>query len=103
MSDFRLPSAEHEEWVLAEQARDKEIRPYFLQQAPDYKRLKGDVVAHLWSGAKGLPEGVVGLDGAIEALKLADLLKPTLSSAARTERRPCGWTLPPEQPGAGRV
>ena len=83
VSDFRLPSAEHEEWVLAEQARDKEIRPYFLQQAPDYKRLKGDFVAHILSGAKGIPEGVVGLDGAIEALKLADLLKPTLEQCSK--------------------
>merc|ERR1712039_639362 len=40
-NSFRLPSAEHEAWVAKEQALEPEIRPYFLLQSPDYKRLKG--------------------------------------------------------------
>ena len=82
-SAFRLPSDEHQAWVTAEQAKDPAIRPYFLQQAPDYKRLKGDFIAHILSGGSGVPAGVVGLDGAVEALKLADMLKPALIRCSR--------------------
>jgi predicted dehydrogenase len=76
--EHRLPNVEHEKWIFAEQAKDPEIRPYFLQQAQDYERLKAEFIAHIVAGKPGIPSGVVGLDGAVEALRLADMLKPAL-------------------------
>jgi len=75
---FQLPSPEHLKWILKAQAADPDIRPYFLQQAPDYEQLKTMFVEHILAGLPGIPEGVVGLEGAIEALQLADLLVPAL-------------------------
>ena len=42
------------------------------------ERLKGTFIAHILAGKGGIPSGVVGLDGAIEALRLADMLAPAL-------------------------
>ena len=81
---FRLPDPELERWIAEEQARDPEIRPYFLQQAADYSKLKGAFVEHILAGESGIPDGVVGLDGAIEALRLADLLKPIIQKCWKT-------------------
>ena len=82
VSDFRLPTVEQEARILEAQAADPEIRPYFLQQAPDYERLKSVFVGHILDGKPGIPTGVVGLDGAIEALRLADLLKGVLKQCS---------------------
>jgi len=75
---FRLPSPEFEEIMTKAQAEDPLIRPYFLQQGPDYERLKGEFIGHILAGNTGIPSGVVGLDAAIEALRLADFLAPRL-------------------------
>lgn len=77
-AEFRLPTPELEAEILKAQAQDPLIRPYFLQQSADYERLKDEFIAHITSGAQGIPPGVVGLDGGIEALRLADFLVPTL-------------------------
>ena len=69
--------------MKGEQSKDPEIRPYFLQQAPDYDRLKGEFITHILAGKTGIPAGVVGLSGALEALKLADLLRPTLEQCSK--------------------
>ena len=60
------------------QKADPLIRPYFLQQAPDYERLKNTFLSHIGSGKAGIPDGVVGLEGAIDALTLADMLVPAI-------------------------
>ena len=73
---FRLPDPEHEKWVVAEQAKDPEIRAYFLQQSPDYRNLKRAFVSHIAAGKPGVPAGVVSLDMAHATLQLADLLAP---------------------------
>jgi predicted dehydrogenase len=77
-SEFRLPSPEHEAWIMKAQKADPLIRPYFLQQAPDYERLKNTFLSHIGSGKAGIPDGVVGLEGAIDALTLADMLVPAI-------------------------
>ena len=94
-TEFRLPDAKHERWVKAQAISDPEIRPYFLQQAPDYQRLKGTFLKHILDEAAGIPDGVVGLDGAIEALALADMLVPALK-AAWAGGAPWTWTPPDE-------
>ena len=75
---FRLPSAEHQAWVDAEAEKDPVIRPYFLQQAPDYLTLKAVFVQHICAGKPGTPPAVVDIDGAVAALRLADMLRPAL-------------------------
>ena len=77
-TDFRLPSAAFEKEMAAKQAADPLIRPYFLQQGPDYHRLKDVFISHILAGKAGIPEGVVGLDAAMEALRLADFLVPKI-------------------------
>lgn len=74
-------------------AADPHIRPYFLQQAPDYERLKGTFIDHIVRGEPGIPAGVVGLDGAIEALTLADMLVPALKKAW-ADGEPWTWSPP---------
>ena len=91
--EFRLPSAEHEKWMRKAAAADPHIRPYFLQQAPDYERLKGTFIDHIVRGEPGIPAGVVGLDGAIEALTLADMLVPALKKAW-ADGEPWTWSPP---------
>ena len=75
---FRLPSAEHQAWVDAEAQKDPLIRPYFLQQAPDYRTLKAVFVQHIRAGKPSTPPAVVDIDGAVAALRLADMLRPAL-------------------------
>lgn len=75
---YRMPSAAHEKWMAKAQAADAEIRPYFLQQAPDYQQLKSLFIGHVLAGKPGVPPGVVSIDGALEALRLADMLSPVL-------------------------
>ena len=53
-------------------------------QAPDYQALKRTFVSHILSGTKGIPAGVVGLQDAEEALRLADMLVPALKQCCRT-------------------
>lgn len=79
---FRLPDAEQAKLIEAAQAADPEIRPYFLQQAPDYAELKRLFLEHVLAAEPGVPRGVVGLDAAYETLRLADLLVPVLKSCA---------------------
>jgi len=75
---FRLPSAEQEAEVREAVARDPEIRPYFLQQAADYERLRGGFVQHILNGCEGTPAGVVDMAAAVETLHLADMLAKAL-------------------------
>jgi len=75
---FRLPSAEHQAVVEEQEERDPEMRPYFFQQAPDYLALKAAFLEHIAAGRPGTPPGVVDLDGALAALRLADMLRPAL-------------------------
>merc|ERR1712232_772509 len=44
---FKLPCVEHAAWVEKEQAMNPDIRPYFLLQSPDYRRLKDMVLKHI--------------------------------------------------------
>jgi len=83
-AEYRLPSEEQLKWIKKAQAADPEIRPYFLQQAPDYERLKSMFIEHALDSKPGIPAGVVGLDGAIEALELADMLVPALKTCWAT-------------------
>lgn len=99
-SEYRLPSAEHEAWMLKAQKADPAIRPYFLQQAPDYEALKNAFLTHIASAKPGVPEGVVGLQGAIDALTLADLLVPAIKQCWAAKG---SWTwTPPEAADAKR-
>eukprot|EP00747_Dinoflagellata_sp_TGD_P056369 gnl/TRDRNA2_/TRDRNA2_150052_c1_seq3.p1 gnl/TRDRNA2_/TRDRNA2_150052_c1~~gnl/TRDRNA2_/TRDRNA2_150052_c1_seq3.p1 ORF type:complete len:426 (-),score=79.63 gnl/TRDRNA2_/TRDRNA2_150052_c1_seq3:56-1279(-) len=75
---FRTPNAEHEKWVEKAQAEDPEIRSYFLLQKPDYSYLKRAFFEHIFGGKPGAPPELVGIDGAVQTLELADFLKPTL-------------------------
>lgn len=45
------------------------------------------------AGKPGIPEGVVGLDGAIEALDLADMLVPAIKQCWNAGE-PWTWTPP---------
>mmetsp|Transcript_51293 Transcript_51293/g.134699 ORF Transcript_51293/g.134699 Transcript_51293/m.134699 type:complete len:376 (-) Transcript_51293:100-1227(-) len=73
---FRLPSTEHETWVETMREKDSEIRGYFLLQSPDYRRLKRRFIDHILEGEPGVPHGAVDLAGALEVLRLADLIAP---------------------------
>jgi len=75
---FRLPDVAAEKKIAAARAADPELRPYFLQQGPDYKALKDAFVDHILGGRPGAPAGVVGAADAVEVLRLADMLKPAL-------------------------
>merc|ERR1712151_144011 len=75
---FRLPGPEHAAFVEREQAKDGEIRPYFLLQAPDYREIKGRFLDHIIAGKSGPPAGLTDLNSALEVLNLADWLKPLL-------------------------
>ena len=77
-TEYRLPDAELEKEIASKQAADPEMRPYFWQQGRDYAKLKDEFITHIVNGRKGVPEGVVGLEGAMEALRLADFLAPLL-------------------------
>jgi len=81
---FCLPDAAHKAWIEKAQAADPEIRPYFLQQAPDYLALKSAFLRHILTGAPGIPDGVVGLADAEETLRLADMLVPALKHCCQT-------------------
>ncbi|KAL1526253.1 hypothetical protein AB1Y20_014973 [Prymnesium parvum] len=83
-ASFCLPDAEHKLWVAEAQAADPEIRPYFLQQAPDYKTLKHTFIEHILAEKPGIPDGVVGLEDAEGALRLADMLVPILKYCVTT-------------------
>jgi len=93
VGEYRLPSAEHEAWMLKAQQADPDIRPYFLQQAPDYEALKSAFISHIAAKKPGIPEGVVGLQGAIDALTLADLLVPTIKECWAM-KAPWTWHAP---------
>lgn len=82
--NFCLPDEAHKKWIAKAQLEDPEIRSYFLQQAPDYKALKGMFVKHILAGESGVPEGVVGLLDAEETLRLADMLVPALKQCWTT-------------------
>eukprot|EP00450_Noctiluca_scintillans_P030030 CAMPEP_0194545958 /NCGR_PEP_ID=MMETSP0253-20130528/89953_1 /TAXON_ID=2966 /ORGANISM="Noctiluca scintillans" /LENGTH=386 /DNA_ID=CAMNT_0039393005 /DNA_START=42 /DNA_END=1199 /DNA_ORIENTATION=+ len=75
---FRLPSPEQEIEVRAAQAEGPEVRPYFFQQATDYQRLRGGFAQHILEGLPGTPPGVVDLRGAVETLRLADMIAHAL-------------------------
>ena len=92
---FRLPSAEHQAWVDAEAEKDPLIRPYFLQQAPDYRTLKAVFVQHIRAGKTGTPPAVVDIDGAVAALRLADMLRPAL---LQCWEKGAPWTWHPPSP-----
>lgn len=77
-SSFRLPTPEQEAQVEEALARDPEVRPYFLQQAADYERLRGGFLQHILEGHKGTPDGVVDLAAAVKTLHLADMLAVAL-------------------------
>ena len=77
-TEYRLPDAELEKEIASKQAADPEMRPYFWQQGRDYAKLKDEFITHIVNGRRGVPEGVVGLEGAMEALRLADFLAPLL-------------------------
>lgn len=96
---FRLPSAEHQAWVDAEAQKDPLIRPYFLQQAPDYRTLKAVFVQHIRAGKPGTPPAVVDIDGAVAALRLADMLRPALLQCWE-KGAPYTWYPPSPSPPA---
>jgi predicted dehydrogenase len=75
---FTLPSEAHASWVKKAQEMDPEIRPYFLLQSPDYRKLKGDILEHMAANKPGTPAGLCDISAAVEVLHLADMLKPLL-------------------------
>jgi len=92
---FRLPDATHEAWVANEQRKDPNIRSYFLQQAPDYQRVKNDFVRHIAAGKPGVPAGVVDLHGALRTLQLADMLATGVMCCAESGNSGGPWTWSP--------
>lgn len=86
---FQLPALASQEEVARAVAASPEMRPYFVQQQDDYRELKSRFVAHIASAAPGLPPGAVSIDGAVEALRLADLLGPALKELWAGGRRSC--------------
>jgi len=77
-SSFRLPSESHEQWMMEVRAKSPNIRGYFLLQAPDYRRLKNKYVDHILSRRQGVPSGGVDIPVALEVLRLADFIAPTV-------------------------
>ena len=74
-----------EAWIERAQAEDPLIRPYFLQQAPDYEaRAPSSSTSSATSPA--CPTASSASTRLIEALRLADLLKLAPSSAGRRRR-----------------
>ena len=55
-----------------------DVMPYFWQQEADYRALKERCAAMAISGKAGAPEGVATIEIAVEALKIAEYLTPTL-------------------------
>ena len=72
----RTPDANLEMTVAEKSRAHPDWMPYFLLQHDDYITLKERVCSAALSG--GEPEGVATIDVAIETLKVAELLTPTL-------------------------
>jgi len=77
----RTPDDELKEMVGKQAARDPEMMPYFFLQAEDYITLKERCTKHILSEADGAPEGMATIDVAVDALKCAEYLTPTLQKA----------------------
>eukprot|EP00622_Pseudochattonella_farcimen_P005660 FR741315.1.p1 GENE.FR741315.1~~FR741315.1.p1 ORF type:complete len:275 (+),score=60.98 FR741315.1:44-826(+) len=75
-----LPDAELEKEVEAKIEAYPDVMPYFWQQEADYRSLKESCAARAASGEKGAPEGVATIEIAIEALKVAEFLTPTMQA-----------------------
>jgi len=75
------PDDELKRVVDEQAASDPEMMPYFFLQAEDYITLKERCTQHILSGADGAPEGMATIDVAVDALKCAEYLTPTLQKA----------------------
>jgi hypothetical protein len=73
-----LPDEELKAEVEQKMADFPEVMPYFWQQEADYRALKERCAAMAISGKAGAPEGVATIEIAVEALKIAEYLTPTL-------------------------
>lgn len=87
------PDPVHEAWVQKAQAQDPEMRPYLLAQSPDYQRLKSELIDHILAGRPGVPDGTVGMDAAVEVMRLADLLATSLPQCLE-QGAPWSWSPP---------
>ena len=76
MARTRTPDKALMEVVEAKQAAHPGWMPYFHLQHDDYVTLKERVCAACLSGSP--PEGIATIDIAIETLKVAEYLTPTL-------------------------
>ena len=75
------PDDELQKFCDEQAAADPEMMPYFFLQSDDYQVLKELTTSHVLQGKPGAPEGIATLDVAIDALKLAEYLTPTLQEA----------------------
>jgi len=75
------PDEELIQTVEAAAKADPDMMPYFFLQSDDYQVLKELTTSHVLQGKPGAPEGIATLDVAIDALKLAEYLTPTLQEA----------------------
>jgi len=75
------PDDELKKYCEAAAKADPEMMPYFFLQSDDYKTLKDLATAHVLAGGKGSPEGMANIEIAVEALRVAEYLTPTLQKA----------------------
>jgi len=71
-----MPDEEDKEHVDMLQAKYPTAMPYFFTQDPDYITVKERVAKHTVEGVEA--EGVATIDIAVETLKVAEFLTPTL-------------------------
>jgi len=73
---YYMPDEEDKEHVDMLQAKYPTAMPYFFTQDPDYITVKERVAKHTVEGVEA--EGVATIDIAVETLKVAEFLTPTL-------------------------
>jgi len=73
-----MPDEELSKQIEASQKVNPDWMPYFFLQEKDYSNLKEMCGAHAVAGTAGVPEGIASIEIAIEALKVAEYLTPTL-------------------------
>jgi len=72
------PDAALEKQVAAMEAQSPGLMPYFYLQDEDYITLKERCCKHIVDGAPGTPDGIATIEIAIDTLKVAEYLTPTI-------------------------
>uniref|UniRef100_A0A7S2MRL6 Gfo/Idh/MocA-like oxidoreductase N-terminal domain-containing protein n=1 Tax=Octactis speculum TaxID=3111310 RepID=A0A7S2MRL6_9STRA len=73
-----LPDGALSKEIEARQLEYPDWMPYFFLQEKDYRNLKELCASHVLQGKSGSPPGIATIEIAIEALKVAEYLTPTL-------------------------